>query len=268
MNSPIRFRGDELDLYAEFHFELLRKVQSRVNTSRENVDDACAFAWVQFFAHQPDRDGAWKSWLYRVATHEAFTLDKLGRREADLVGDRAQDIDVADPRDRPAERDEFLSAMQELQRLPPRLQQLVLLRSQVDTQQEVADRVGLSLGRVSVLLAKAARLVEARGNRIDKPEAAMPPRAVRLRELEVDPPLWLTNAIGHPRPDRSASALVLAWRRTALLIDDYRRRSGHRSLTDAIGPTPIDREGRRAHRHVERAIEEIAELRAGPAAAR
>jgi DNA-directed RNA polymerase specialized sigma24 family protein len=144
MNPPVRFRGDELDLYAEFHFELVRKVQNRVSTSRENVDDACAFAWVQFFAHQPDRDGAWKGWLYRVATREAFTLDKLARRDADLVGDRGQDIDVVDPRDRPAELDEFLSAMQELQRLPPRLQQLVLLRSQVDTQQEVADRVGLS----------------------------------------------------------------------------------------------------------------------------
>jgi RNA polymerase sigma factor (sigma-70 family) len=268
MNPPVRFRGDELDLYAEFHFELVRKVQNRVSTSRENVDDACAFAWVQFFAHQPDRDGAWKGWLYRVATREAFTLDKLARRDADLVGDRGQDIDVVDPRDRPAELDEFLSAMQELQRLPPRLQQLVLLRSQVDTQQEVADRVGLSFGRVSVLLAKVARLVDARSNRIEKPDPALPPRAARLRELETDPPLWLTNAIGRSGADRSPSALVLAWRRTALLIDDYRQRSGHRSAIDAIGPAPIDREARYAHRHAERAIQEIIELRAGRSATR
>src|SRR3954447_20644679 len=129
MTPPTRFRGDELDLYAEFHFEFVREVQRRVNTSRENVDDACAFAWVQFFSHQPDRDGAWKGWLYRVATREAFRLDKLARRDADLVGDRGQDIDVEDTRDRPAERDEFLSAMQELRRLPPRLQRLVVLRS-------------------------------------------------------------------------------------------------------------------------------------------
>jgi RNA polymerase sigma factor (sigma-70 family) len=268
MTPPVRFRGDELDLYAEFHFELVRKVQGRVNTPRENIDDACAFAWLQFFARQPDRDGSWKGWLYRVATREAFRLDKLERGEADLVDDRGQDIDVEDPRDRPAERDEFLSAMQELRRLPPRLQQLVLLRSQVDTQQEVADRLGLSFGRVSILLAKVARRVETRRTRIDEPEPAMPPRAARLRELEADPPRWLTNAIGCPRQDRSPSALVLAWRRTALLIDDYRRRSGYRCATDAIGPMPIDGDTWRAHRRAERAIQEIAELRAGRSAAR
>jgi hypothetical protein len=61
---------------------------------------------------------------------------------------------------------------------------------------------------------------------------------------------------------------VLAWRRTALLIDDYRQRSGHRSAIDAIGPAPIDREARYAHRHAERAIQEIIELRAGRSATR
>jgi hypothetical protein len=80
--------------------------------------------------------------------------------------------------------------------------------------------------------------------------------------------MWLTDAIGRPRPDRSPSALVLAWRRAALLIDDYRRGSGYRSTTDAIGPVPIDRRAQLAHRHVERAIQEVTELRAGRTATR
>jgi RNA polymerase sigma factor (sigma-70 family) len=263
MSEPVEFRGDELDLYGEFHFELVRKVERRVNTSRENVDDACAFAWMQFFKHQPDRDGEWKGWLYRVATRRAFALDRLDRRDVDLVDDLGHDIELEDPRDRHGERDEFIAAVQELQRLPLRLQRLVLLRSQVETQQELADRVGLSHGRVSVLLAKVARLVDARSARSAQPEPALPPRAARLRELETDPPEWLVKAIGRPGANKSPSALVLAWRRTALLIDDYRRRSGQRSASDAIGPTPLDRDARRAHRRAEQAIQDMAEFRAG-----
>ena len=42
---PLRFRGDELDLYAEHHFELIKKIQRDVRPiSRENVEDACAHA--------------------------------------------------------------------------------------------------------------------------------------------------------------------------------------------------------------------------------
>jgi DNA-directed RNA polymerase specialized sigma24 family protein len=100
MSERIEIRGDELDLYAEFHLELVRKVQGRVNTSPENVEDACAFAWLQFFKHQPDREGPWKGWLYRVAQREAFTLDAHDRRDADLVGDDGANIELPDPRDR------------------------------------------------------------------------------------------------------------------------------------------------------------------------
>ena len=46
---PIRFRGDELDLYGEFHVELTKTVASRVHASWEVVEDSCSFAWVEFF---------------------------------------------------------------------------------------------------------------------------------------------------------------------------------------------------------------------------
>ena len=55
--------------------------------------------------------------------------------------------------------------------------------------------------------------------------------------------------------------MVIAWRRTALMVDDYRRRVGYRSPTDAIGQTPIERGARRAYQRVERAIAELADAR-------
>src|SRR3954454_10289951 len=115
MSEGFEIRGDELDLYGEFHFELVRKVQRRVNTSRENVEDACAFAWLQFFKHQPDRDGSWKGWLYRVAQREAYALDTRAPRDVDLV-DGSRAIEVPDLGDRQADRDDFIAAVQELRR--------------------------------------------------------------------------------------------------------------------------------------------------------
>jgi hypothetical protein len=58
-----------------------------------------------------------------------------------------------------------------------------------------------------------------------RPEAS--PRAARVRELEDHPPKWLTEAIGRaPGRNKSSSGVVLAWRRAALAIDDYRRAQG------------------------------------------
>jgi RNA polymerase sigma factor (sigma-70 family) len=263
VSKNFEVRGDELDLYDEFHFELVRQVGRRVNTSPENVEDACAFAWLQFFKHQPDRDGQWKGWLYRVAQRRAYELDAHDRRDAHLVDEEGQAIDLQDPKDGHAERDEFIAAVQELRRLPTRLQRLVLLRTQVETQRELAQLLNLSPGRVSVLLAKAARLVEFAANAKQVPQPALPARAARLQELETERPVWLINAIGHPGGQTSPAALSVAWRRAALIVDDYRQRSGFQSTTEAIGPTPIDRDVRRAHRRAEQAIHEIAELRTG-----
>jgi hypothetical protein len=71
----VRFRGDELDLYAEFHPELLRMLRANVRCAPEDIDDAASFAWVQFLRYQPSRDNAWKGWLYRTAQREAWRLN-------------------------------------------------------------------------------------------------------------------------------------------------------------------------------------------------
>jgi DNA-directed RNA polymerase specialized sigma24 family protein len=256
---PLRLRGDELDLYAAYHSKIAR----HVHTSRDNVEDACAFAWIQFLKHQPDRDRSWEGWLYRVAKNEAFRLTALERREAELVTSEDRPVELPDPRDRYAERLEFLSAVQKLKKLSPLHQETVMIRSQVSTQREVAEIMGLSRQRVAYLLTQAhMRVAELNEERHNSERPVASPRAARLRELEDDPPAWLKNAIGtRPGRSKSSSGVVLAWRRAALVLDDYRRASGNRSATDAIGAIPIDPAARRAYQRAERAIKEVADER-------
>jgi DNA-directed RNA polymerase specialized sigma24 family protein len=104
---PLRVRGDELDLYGEFHFELRKTVASRVRASWEVIEDACSFAWVEFFRYQPDRDRNWKGWLVTVAKREAWRQNALELKEREAVRGEDLPIDPVDPRDRHGEVLEF-----------------------------------------------------------------------------------------------------------------------------------------------------------------
>jgi hypothetical protein len=64
-----------------------------------------------------------------------------------------------------------------------------------------------------------------------------------------------------PGRSKSSSGVVLAWRRAALVIDDYRSAYSHDSRTDAIGPTPIEPGARSFHQRAERAITDVADER-------
>jgi hypothetical protein len=120
---PIRFRGDELDLYAEFHFELLQKISRNVRATPEAVEDACAHAWVEFLKHQPSREmGSWRGWLYRTAEHEAWRLNAVEWKERSVADSGGEPLEPPDPRDRYEERLEFQAALQELRKLPPQME--------------------------------------------------------------------------------------------------------------------------------------------------
>jgi hypothetical protein len=90
------------------------------------------------------------------------------------------------------------------------------------------------------------------------------PRAARLRELKDTPPDWLIEAVGRP-PARgeNASASILAWRRAALVIDDYRHNHGWASPYEGLGPKPTDDlVARCAHERAQQAIERVSIERA------
>jgi RNA polymerase sigma factor (sigma-70 family) len=78
--------GDEAQLF-RLHAGTLRSVVTRqVRTSSANIEDACAFAWVQFLRYQPPRDRL-MGWLCRTAIREAITLDRRGCRCTELTED-------------------------------------------------------------------------------------------------------------------------------------------------------------------------------------
>jgi DNA-directed RNA polymerase specialized sigma24 family protein len=70
-------RGDEADLFREFNDELRRHINGAVfDTTPQNIEDACAFAWAEFLRHQPSREANWKGWLVRVAQREAWRIER------------------------------------------------------------------------------------------------------------------------------------------------------------------------------------------------
>ena len=90
--------------------------------------------------------------------------------------------------------------MDELRKLPESMQRVVLVRSQMHKQQDVADVLGISRSRVNHVLATVSLRVNelAEQRNVGPPVAS--PRAARLRELEDEPPEWLRKAIGRPVP--------------------------------------------------------------------
>jgi DNA-directed RNA polymerase specialized sigma24 family protein len=247
----------------EFHVELFRSIHRTVRSSLETTDDACAFAWLQFLREQPDRDQNWQGWLFRVAQREAWRLNALDWKERDHVDLDGKLVVQPDPRDRYDEHIRFDAALQELKKLPPALQRVVLIRSQVWKQEEVAEVMGIRPDQVEQLLrAAAVQLAEVNESRHDRERPVASPRAARLRELEDDPPAWLTSAIGRcPARSKSSAGVVLAWRRAALAIEDYRTISCHDSPTEAIGLAPSEPAARRAYARAQRAMGEVSNER-------
>ena len=205
----------------------------------------------------------WKGWLVTVAKREAWRLNALEPREREAVRGDELPMDAVDPRDRHGEVLEFRRAIDELKKLPPLLQEVVVIHSQANRHQDVADLVGLSRQRVAFLLIRAAqRVAQLNEERLEDERPVASPRAARRRELEESPPEWLTNAVGRrPGRTKSDSSIVLAWRRAALVIDDFRQGHGWSSRTDAIGAIPIDPVARRSYQRAERAIADVSEAR-------
>jgi DNA-directed RNA polymerase specialized sigma24 family protein len=81
--APARV-GDETTLFAELHPKIARQVRRLVRTSEENVQDACAFAFLQLLRYQPSRESVFPR-LLTVAFREAVKLDQRGRRDRRLL---------------------------------------------------------------------------------------------------------------------------------------------------------------------------------------
>ena len=142
------------------------------------------------------------------------------------MGKEGHLIAQPDPRDRYDERIRFDAALKELRKLPPALQRVVLIRSQVWKHEEVAEVMGIKPEQVDRLLRAAAiQLAAVNENRHERERPVASPRAARLREIEDDPPAWLTSASASARPARSP------------LLPSCSRGAGRHSRSRTTGPS-------------------------------
>jgi hypothetical protein len=127
--------------------------------------------------------------------------------------------------------------------------------SQSSTHAQVAEALGVSPARAAQLLqAASAKLREISERRIESQRPVASPRAARVRELEDDPPEWLVGAIGaRPGRSKSSSGVILAWRRAALALDDYRRARGEQRSLRAVR-READSDTRQCHERAQRAV--------------
>ena len=102
MSTPSRPQHQPItatDLFARYHQLLRRNVRAVVNTSEENVEDACMFAWTKFLSWELEHTEVAYGWLTTVAIREAVKLDRRSRRTYPLVTEEDEVIDVVDPND-------------------------------------------------------------------------------------------------------------------------------------------------------------------------
>ena len=222
--------GDEADLFREFNPRLARILQGRTDAPRDLVDNACAFAWQQFMQYQSDRDRHWKAWLVTTAERELWRLWRLQTRHVSLSADDDESgerlrSDAEDERDHAAIRLRLREALQAFARLPERRREIKALQVTGFSYDEIAEMRGLTWTRVNHVLAEANAALREYQVRTEAVRVDMTPRAMRLDELDQDTPPWLRRAIGK-RPSTQSERAVLAWRRAALMVDDYRREYG------------------------------------------
>lgn len=243
--------GDETELFREFHPQFVRIVQKRTGGVRETVDDACAFAWQKFVQHQPARDRNWRAWLVTTAEREAWRLQALETRHVSLsvdTGDGGElaTWEIADERDQAAIRGRLREALQAFSELPERRREIKALQVTGFSYDEIAEMRGLTYTRVNRLLTEAnAALCESQA-RAASTRTHDIPRAERLDELERQPPAWLRSAIGRPPALHNSRQALLAWRRAALALDDYRHVYGRGLGNEPLGERPAEREAARA----------------------
>lgn len=254
--------AEEAQFYREFSWQLVSLVRRRVNTSPDIVEDACAFAWMQFVRYQPDRKRSWRGWLVTVAEREAWSLHaaEAGRVPlgVDLDDDEAR---VPEPAGTLNPADDYMdarAALAVLAQVPERRRKAKALHVLGYTHAEVGAMLGVGRTRASHLIREATESLREIQAEKSEPEAVNA-RAARLNELEKSPPSWLTKSIGTPgSPDKATRRL--AWRRAALAIDDYRALYGATLGDELLDHRPMEPAAARAFDLARRSVQRVREL--------
>jgi RNA polymerase sigma factor (sigma-70 family) len=148
--------------YARTSDALERYLAREVTAPPELIADACSFAWCQFVRHQDEVDieaGAFW-WLVRTASREAWRLAKQARRE--VASGTSMDLPLASTSDDTAEVAEHRMLLREVDTLPARQRQLLLLQAAGYRNSEISLVTGDSSATVERQVGRARQRLRGR----------------------------------------------------------------------------------------------------------
>src|SRR5436190_14132483 len=157
-DRPVVLRGDEDQLYREHARTLRRVVRMKVNTTDDNLDDACAFAWMQLVSCQPRRNTVF-AWLRTVATREAIRLDRIERSRLGAELDGLEHPALRDLRADPQTQDEVIDALDALASLADRQSVILGLHALGFRYKEIAEVTGDTARTIARQMKRARRAV-------------------------------------------------------------------------------------------------------------
>lgn len=147
-------RGDEERLFITHSNRLRRVVAANVRTSAANIDDACAFAWLQLVDRQPRRQAVF-AWLATVAIRDALRRDGRERRVVS-VDDLAEVSVEARPADvEVEERIVLCEVLEQLTGIHPRKRQMLVMHATGFSCEEIAAEHGIATARARELIYQA-----------------------------------------------------------------------------------------------------------------
>jgi RNA polymerase sigma factor (sigma-70 family) len=135
-------------LFRSHNARLLRTVRGAVRgVPYASVEDACAFAWMQFVRYAPEcpTDAHAFGWLRTTATREAIKANQRPERPTDDIEIGAHAPDAEDVR----------AALRVLAEVPERRRDVLVLRLAGHSYREIEELRGLSYTRVNALLTEA-----------------------------------------------------------------------------------------------------------------
>jgi RNA polymerase sigma-70 factor (ECF subfamily) len=152
-------RGDEEALYRAHHTRLLHLINRDVGARPQVIEDACAFAWAELLARQPERTSI-VGWLRIVARREAIRLAQCDRVtvlmsaiDPDAVSEDAHSTSCR--RASAAEHGEALEALTLLAGLPERKRLFLTAKVAGYSYDEIAAELNVSWLTVNRQLVRA-----------------------------------------------------------------------------------------------------------------
>jgi RNA polymerase sigma factor (sigma-70 family) len=153
--------GDEEALYRAHHARLLCLIARDVSARPQVIEDACAYAWAELLARQPERTSI-VGWLRVVARHEAIRLACHDRMTVSIGA-----LEIA-PSPHPArstscptasasDHCEALEALATLSALPGRKRAFLTMKVAGYGYEEIAEQLGVSHRTVDRQLVRARR---------------------------------------------------------------------------------------------------------------